>query len=266
MALFETIYRFFGWWIINIDIFFLTLLLLGSGLLLITKKKWGKGLIVASCVGFAFFGVVPIGLWTLENLENRFPKIEHIPSDTKGMILLGGSFDVWATLARGETAYNLTAGNLIKFVEVAKAYPHLKLIYTGTPFEAETAKKEFQALGIDPASVVFESDSKNTKENASKTADLIKPNSNDKWLLVTSAYHMPRSVALFQKQGFNLIPYPVDYHTSGHYEMWFFLGLKMNLDAWHASSREWLGMVINYIMGRSDEIYPKPKETLASSE
>ena len=74
---------------------------------------------------------------------------------------------------------------------------------------------------------------------------------------MTSAYHMPRSTGLFRKAGFNVIPYPVDYHTPGNYEMWFFIGLKMNLDAWHASAREWLGMLANYLMGRSDELYPK---------
>lgn len=155
MTFFESIYRFFGWWIINIDMFFLVLLLLGSGLLLLRRKKWGKRLVIFSCCGFVFFGVVPIGLWTFEGLENRFPKIQQIPSDAKGMILLGGSFDRMTTGARGETAYNLAAGNFIQFVELAKENPHLQLVYTGTPFEVETAKKEFKALGLDPSPILL---------------------------------------------------------------------------------------------------------------
>ena len=67
---------------------------------------------------------------------------------------------------------------------------------------------------------------------------------------------MPRSVGLFRKAGFNVIPFPVDYHTPGKYEPWFFIGLKDNLNAWHAGTREWLGMVTNYIMGRSNEVFP----------
>lgn len=258
MSSFETVYRFFGWWIINIDLFFILLLLIGILLLVLSRKRWGKRLIVASCAGFLFFAIVPIGLWTFENLENRFPEIKQIPPNTKGMILLGGSFDQMTTLARGETAYNLTAGKLIKFVGLARAYPHLKLVFTGNLFETETAKREFKTLGLDPSRVIFEGNSKDTKENAEKTAELIKPNLDDQWLLITSAYHMPRSVGLFEKVGFKVIPYPVDYHSPGNYEMWFFIGLKMNLEAWHASSREWLGMVANYIMGRSNEIYPDP--------
>lgn len=258
MAVFEMIYREIGWWIINIDLVFLVLLLMGAVFLWFKKKIWGKRLILLSCLGFAFFGVVPVGLWTFEQLENRFPRIQDIPSDAKGMIFLGGSFDIHTTKARGETSYNLNGGRFVHFVELARKYPHLQVVCTGTPFEAETAKKELMALGMDPSRFLFEADSKDTKGNALKTANLINPKPEDKWVLVTSAYHMPRSVGLFRKAGFNLIPYPVDYHTKGRFESWFFIGLKNNLEAWQASSREWLGMVVNYIMGRSNEILAKP--------
>lgn len=257
MHLFESIFRFFGWWIINIDLFFILFLVLGGILLLLKKRKWGKRFFVFSCLGLLLFAIIPVGLWTFEDLENRFPRMTYIPPNAKGMILLGGSFDQMTSKARGETAYTLAAGRFIWFVETAKANPHLQLVFTGTPFEAEIAKKGFKALGLDPSSILFEHNSKDTKDNAAKTRDLVKPNPQDQWLLVTSAYHMPRSVGLFRKAGFNVIPCPVDYHTPGDYEMWFFLGLKLNLDAWQASSREWLGMVINYLMGRSDEVYAR---------
>ncbi len=260
MTLFETIYRFFGWWIINVDSFLVLLILIGTALLLVTHKKWGKKFIVVGCVGLVFLAVVPVGLWTLENLENRFPRLEKIPSDVGGMILLGGSFDKMTTLARKETAYTLAARRFFKFVELAKDNPQLKLVFSGNPFEAETAKQQFEELGIDSEKVIFEGGSKDTKENAARTAALLHPDAKEKWLLVTSAYHMPRSVGLFEKAGFQVVPFPVDYHTPGNYEPWFFIGLKMNLDAWHAASREWLGMVANYLMGRSDEIYPGPEE------
>ncbi|MBX9621804.1 MAG: YdcF family protein [Alphaproteobacteria bacterium] len=255
---FETIYRFFGWWIINIDSFFLLFLLIGAGLLFFDKRRWGRKFVVIACVGFAFFGIVPVGLWTVVNLENHFPKLEKIPSDAKGMILLGGSFDLMTTKARHEPSYNLTAGKLIHFVELAKANPHLILAFTGTPLEADTTKIVLKGLDLDPSHVIFENNSTNTKENAAQSARLLQPKPDEKWVLITSAYHMPRSIALFRKAGFNVIPFPVDYHTTGEYEPWFFLGLRLNLDGWAASSREWLGMVMNYIMGRSEAIFPSP--------
>lgn len=258
MDTFETIYRFFGWWIINIDSFFLLFLLIGAGLLFFDKRRWGRMFVAIACFGFAFFGIVPVGLWTVVNLENHFPKLDQIPSDAKGMILLGGSFDLMTTKARHEPSYNLTAGKLIRFVELAKANPHLALAFTGTPLEADTTKIVLKGLDLDPSHVIFENNSTNTKENAAQSAHLLQPKPDEKWVLVTSAYHMPRSVALFRKAGFNVIPFPVDYHTTGEYEPWFFLGLRLNLDGWAASSREWLGMIMNYIMGRSEAIFPSP--------
>ncbi|MBS0271947.1 MAG: YdcF family protein [Proteobacteria bacterium] len=259
MAIFETVYRFFGWWIINIDLLLLLTLAVGGLLLFFRKVKWGKRLVVISCVSFGFFGVVPFSLWMVENLENRFPKIDQIPLDAKGMILLGGSFDKRTSLDRKTVAYNLTAGRLIEFVELAKAHPQFQLAFTGNQFEVETAKKVFKNLGIDPSLVLFEGGSKDTKENAARSAQLLNPSHTEKWLLITSAYHMPRSIGLFRKAGFNVIPYPVDYHTPGNYEPLFCLGLNLSLDAWAACSREWLGMIINYLLGRSSELYPGPQ-------
>jgi uncharacterized SAM-binding protein YcdF (DUF218 family) len=256
MITFESIYRFFGWWVINIDLFLLLLMILGGVLLFLKKNVWGKRFLLVSCGSLVFLGVVPFSLWVFENLENRFTKVTQIPSDAKGLILLGGSVDKMTSLGREVTAYNLAAGRFIGFVALAKKYPQLQLAFTGTSFETEAAQKDFLALGVNPARVQFEQNSKDTRDNATKTAALLKPQPHEKWVLVTSAYHMPRSVGLFRKAGFNIIPYPMDYHAPGHYEMWFFLGLKLSLDAWQASSREWLGMVINYIMGRSDELYP----------
>lgn len=259
MTTFETIYRFFGWWVINIDLFLLLLMFLGAGFLFFKKNTGGKRFLLISCAGLIFFGVVPFSIWMFESLENRFPKMTQIPTDAKGIILLGGSVDKMTSLGRGEIAYNLTAGKFIGFVQLAKKYPHLQLAFTGTKFETEAAQKDFLALGLDPATVRFEQDSKDTKDNAAKTATLLNPQPDEKWVLVTSAYHMPRSVGLFRKAGFNVIPYPMDYHAPGNYEMWFFLGLQLSLEAWQASIREWLGMVMNYMMGRSDELYPSPR-------
>ncbi len=255
MDIIESIYRFFGWGIINIDKILLLLLISGALLLGCKKTKAGKRCILWGCLGFAFFATVPVGVWMIEHLENRFPPMTAFPQGAKGVIFLGGSFDPLTSHARKETAYNLTAGKFIRFVQLAKGHPPLQLVCTGTPFEAEAAKKELCAFGIDPSPILFEAGSKNTHQNASMTAALIHPRPQDKWILVTSAFNMPRAVALFRKAGFNVIPCPVDYHTPGHYELWFFAPLSLNLQGWETASREWLGMVINYIMRRSDAIW-----------
>jgi uncharacterized SAM-binding protein YcdF (DUF218 family) len=258
MSIIETIYRYIGWVFINIDITLIALILIGATLLWLQKKKSGRRFVFIGTFGLVFLGITPVGVMMLEGLENRFPMVHQIPQDAKGMILLGGYADIMVSKARGETAYNLTAGKLIKFIEVARAYPHLKLIFTGNAFEAEAAKKNFQAFGIDPARVHFESNSTNTIGNSKNTLAYIDQNPGETWILVTSAYHLPRAVGLFRKGQTKIIPYPVDYHTPGTNEWFPFLGLKTDLAAWNAAVREWFDMFANYMAGRSDELYPSP--------
>lgn len=256
MNFFHSAYHFIRGWITNIDTVLLILLLIGLGLVNTGDGNWGKGLILVASGGLTFFAIVPVGLWILQSLENYFPQKQNIPEDAKGLIFLGGSFDQEVTLARRDVAYNLHAGRFIQFIELTKKYPHLVCVCTGTPLETEIAQREFKALEIDYSSFLFESQSKHTLDNAEKTAKLLNPQSDEKWVLVTSAYHMPRAVGLFRKVGFHVIPYPVDYRTPEKVSFSFFLGLRPNLNAWHLGAGEWFGMVANYVTGKSDRVFP----------
>lgn len=267
MTTFEYITRKFFWWIIMPDMLIMLLIAIGIGFLLFKNTKWARRFILSSCLLIFFFGGIPTGFWMLENLENRFPKVTEIPPGTTGIILLGGNFDRMTTMGRNQPSYNLAAGRFIEFIKLARNHPELKLVFTGggaaIPFhegpgltEAELTKQELDALGFDTSQIIFEGESLNTIENASKTYDLVQPTPDQKWLLMTSAFHLPRSVGLFRKAGWNVIPYPVDYHTPGDYEPYFLIGLKDGLTSWHFALREWASMIQNYMFDRSDELYP----------
>ena len=64
--------------------------------------------------------------------------------------------------------------------------------------------------------------SRNTQENAEFSKALVKPKQGERWLLVTSAFHMPRSVGLFRKAGFAVEPYPVDWRVGGRDDLMAF--------------------------------------------
>lgn len=267
MGAFETITRKFFWWLIMPDMIMMLLIAVGIVFLLFKNTKWAKRFILSACSLVLLFGIVPIGFWMLEHLENRFPPITEIPADTKGVIVLGGSFDRMTTMGRKQTSYNLAGGRLIEFIKFTRQHPDLLRVFTGggalVSFhdgpgrtEAEIAKQELEAIGFDTTGMIFEDKSANTIENAINTKELIQPNPEDKWVLMTSAFHMPRSVGLFRKAGWSVIPYPVDYHTPGRYEPYFFIGLKNNLTAWQYAIREWASMIQNYLFGRSDELFP----------
>ncbi|MBT4260207.1 MAG: YdcF family protein, partial [Nitrospina sp.] len=116
------------------------------------------------------------------------------------------------------------------------------------------ARKVFSQIGLDPERVRFESDSKNTLENALKSYELIKPAPDQRWILVTSAFHMPRSVGLFRKVGWNVIPYPVDFNTTKSIRLKFDL---REIGRFSQGIREWVGLFIYWAMGRTSELFPE---------
>lgn len=108
--------------------------------------------------------------------------------------------------------------------------------------------------------MIIESNARNTIDNALNSFDLVQPNPASRWLLITSAFHMPRSVGLFRKAGWNVEAFPVNYLTTGKYDM---LSALLFLDrrnpmAYTTVVKEWAGMVNHYIEGYSDQLFPQP--------
>ncbi len=209
------------------------------------------------------FLLAPLGQWGTMYLENYYPRLSHIPSDAKGIILLGGNFDLQVSHERGIPCYNLAAGRLVGFMEIAAQYPNLPVVFTGGGIrgpqiesEAEWTRHVLEKLRFDLTRVRFEDQSLNTYENAKLTFEMIRPQPEDRWVLVTSAVHMPRSIALFRAFGWNVIPCPVDYHAESNvgYRLQF-NALKIIQYCFYAF-HEWGGLVEVYIRGNSQTLLP----------
>jgi len=125
--------------------------------------------------------------------------------------------------------------------------------------DASTALRLMQALGVERERLILEGRSRNTYENALFTKELVTPAPDETWLLVTSAFHMPRSMALFRKAGFAVQPWPVDYRTSGAEGIGFFTDNPVDsLQTSTLGIREWIGLVAYWLTGRIDEPFPRP--------
>jgi uncharacterized SAM-binding protein YcdF (DUF218 family) len=124
--------------------------------------------------------------------------------------------------------------------------------------EADVARAVLAAVGLDTDRVTFERDSRNTYENAIDGKRLADPKPGETWILITSAYHMPRAVGCFRAQGWPVIPYPVDYGTEPHGNPPTF-SLLGGLDEVHWALREWLGLVFYALAGRTDRWFPGPE-------
>lgn len=254
------------YYVIYIDLWMVWLLVLGTLLLLTRWWRKGRAVIVFVALLFTLIGISPLPLRMASDLEDRFPRPAMIPSNVVGAILLGGSFNRPISAERGLVVYNLACSRIIEFAQLAHKHPNLRLVYTGggVPVnggqsESELLRKVYQEMGIDASRIIFEDKSTDTIANAKLSFELVKPQKGESWLLVTSALHMPRAMGLFRKAGWDVVAYPVDYHAkpSDHHVL-VNSDLLLGLMAWRYSSREWAGMVKNYLSGHSDELFPHP--------
>lgn len=116
--------------------------------------------------------------------------------------------------------------------------------------EAERAKIFFDHMGVDPQRVLYESASRTTYENAIFSAHLPAVKPGQAWLLLTSASHMPRALATFQKAGWNVTAYPVDFR-SGSQTPWTQYSLATGAKKWHLALHEWIGLLAYRLAGRA---------------
>jgi uncharacterized SAM-binding protein YcdF (DUF218 family) len=242
---------------------------LGLGLFFSKRRRVG-GCLLACCVAaLLIFGCSPIGALMLLPLETRFPPWNPEAGDPAGIIVLGGGVDAELTAARGTPALASSGARLVVAAELAYRYPKARLVYVGGNgslraadlSEAEAAEDIFKNLGVREDRVQLERNSRNTDENVRFVMNLINPRPCERWLLVTSASHIPRSIGLFRKAGFSVEPYPVDWGTRGwsdsyEFQTNFIGGLILTDRAAH----EWLGLIAYRLTGKTDELFPSPTQ------
>ena len=125
--------------------------------------------------------------------------------------------------------------------------------------EADFAAAVFESLGIAKSRLIMERRSRNTQENAEFSRALVAPEDGERWLLVTSAFHMPRSVGLFRKAGFSVEPYPVDWRVGGAPNLLTFSSIAIEgLERTDIAVREWIGLAAYWATGKIDSLLPGP--------
>ncbi|MGB0733874.1 MAG: YdcF family protein, partial [Pontibacterium sp.] len=140
-----------------------------------------------------------------------------------------------------------------------KRYPEVPILFTGGSGlarqqqykEADVVRQWLALIGI-TEQVYFEGRSRNTFENAIY-ADEVFDKSKGTYLLVTSAFHVPRSVAVFQAQGWSIAPYGVDYRVdqvSAPRSLW------LNLSTLSIGVHEWLGLIAYRLSHRTSTFFP----------
>ena len=254
------------WVLVSPETLVLLLLSLGTILLWTERKTAGRRLVTLGAFIVLAVSFLPLDTLLLRPLEERFPAPSALPDTVKGIIVLSGSEQAAITSARGQPSMNEGAERLTAFVALARRYPDARLIHTGgsgalyqQEYPAtETARKIFRQLGLNPDRVQFDSRARNTFENAVNSIDLAGENIQGDWILITSAFHMPRAAGVFRKTGWNVIAYPVDYRTTGQMKYdWNLASLDNFFEVTHGL-HEWAGLIVYWMTGKSAELFPGP--------
>ena len=168
--------------------------------------------------------------------------------------------------SRGQPTITAGGPRLLAFAELANKYPDARLVFTGGSGdllhqdlkEAPVVRAALLKLGFKVERVLFEDRSRNTYENAVFSKLLAKPQPGEKWLLVTSASHMPRAIATFRAQGWHTIAWPVGYWTDGKLLGNVAFDFVGGLAFLHFGLREWVGLAAYRASGRTEELFPAP--------
>ncbi len=247
----------------------LLLLLAWLGLLLLFwhQRRAGLACLSVALGVLALIAFLPVGDAMLEPLEDRFPEVKVLPADVTGIVVLGGAIETDLTAARGMPSLNDAAERMTSLVYLARHYPKARLAFTGgngelvhAPMtEAAVARALWTQLGVDQSRIVYESRSRTTYENAVLLKALLDPQPGQVWLLVTSAWHMPRSVGLFRHAGWTVLPYPVGYKTAPTLMTAIRGSLPDRLGQVDLASHEWIGLVAYWLLGRTSALFPAPQ-------
>jgi uncharacterized SAM-binding protein YcdF (DUF218 family) len=246
----------------------LSLFVIAFGLWRLFRRGRGAGLVGAGFVLLASMAFLPVGAALLRPLEDRFPVQTLDMPAPDAIVVLGGAVDERIAGARGQVQLNDAAERMTAGAALALRFPGAKLVFSGgsgalirqgAP-EADVARKLWRELGIPEDRMLFEDRSRNTHENALFTRELMSPRAEKKrWLLVTSAWHMPRAMGAFRALDMNPVAFPVDFRTYGTDEDWRppfdgALALRNAETAW----REWVGLIAYWLTGKTHALLPGP--------
>ncbi len=244
-----------------------TLFVLGVVLFVAGLRRGAVTTVALATVLLLVVGYSPLGNLLMLPLSERFPAWQAHGGAPDGIIVLGGAIDSDASAARGTLELDAAAERVMAMLLLARQFPQARIVYTGGSAnliadgaaEAPIAARLLESFGVAPERITLEGRSRTTDENAAFTRDLVAPKPGERWLLVTSAFHMPRAMAVFRAAGFNVEAYPVDWRTRGWIDATSpFDRLSDGLARADVAVHEWTGLLIYRLAGRSRELLPSP--------
>ncbi len=244
-----------------------SLLAVGALFYVIQWRQCARYFIALSLILLLVFGYSPIGNILLLSLTERFPAWESGGRIPDGVIVLGGAIDSESSVARGVVELDSSAERIFAMLQLSRQFPNARIVFSGgsgnliaaSVPEAPIAGRLLESFGVARERIVLEDRSRTTDENAGFTRALVAPKPGELWLLVTSAFHMPRAIGAFRAAGFDVEAYPVDWRTRGTIDAAMpFERLSAGLARSDMAVHEWAGLIISRLTRKSRELFPGP--------
>ena len=199
----------------------------------------------------------------------------HARGAPDGIVVLGGAITPDVSHARDAVALNEAAERMTAVAELARRYPDARIVFSGGIGElifADGRRSGVRAAAVRDtwASRATASSPRTSRATPSRTRvfskELAKPKPGERWLLVTSAYHMPRAIGVFRKAGFAVEAYPVDWRTRGPEDaLRPFPTVGDGLRRTDTAVREWVGLAVYWMTGRSSALFPGPRGAVTAT-
>lgn len=231
----------------------IALLLLAAGLLARfwrRSQRWSGRLLVAGALVALVFSLGVVARTLLNPLEQRYPvwvpgvspalSIDHI------VVLTAWASDN-PSLPAGVRLNDSSASRVIVTMELWRLHPQTTVIVSGDARNARDLGDVLRTLGLPADRLVLESQSRNTADSAQRVVPLLGGRS---FALVTSAGHLPRSMATFAEVGLHPVPVPADYRLPGRLSIGSFIPSPRALLASNLAVHEYLGLVWYRMSGR----------------
>jgi uncharacterized SAM-binding protein YcdF (DUF218 family) len=279
-------FRWLIWGLASPSQLLLATTMVGTVLVLATSgragppSRWlriGRRLTLVGGIGLLLFGLLPVSHYLAHALEARFPvpgtaggqAARPLPAKVDGIILLAGSERPAVSQEYGEPQTGSHGSRYITALRLAYRHPSARLVFTGgarsepgkgtLETQAAVAAAILGQIGLDPARLVFDEWSRDTCDHPRNVQALVQPRPGETWVVVTSAMHMPRTVACFRAAGWgDVIPYPTDFKVVlGGWDAGT-VQVADNLALLDAALHEWMGLAYYRLTGRTQEWFPAP--------
>jgi len=253
------------WGILSPTNLIVLLFSLGTLLLLFGRIKAAKWLLILTSVMSCSLLIYPISDLVMYPLESRFSKPSELPKNIDGIIILGGGENLKQSISWGETELGNGGDRFVAAAILARQYPQAPIIFSGgngllhfdtSANEGQIARSFFISMGIEEERLIIESKSRNTNENFLLMIPML-PRIQGTYLLVTSAFHMPRSVGIARQNKLDVIPYPVDYRSNQPSLRQLDFDLFEHLEVLEPAWKEWIGLTVYYLTERTSEWLPQ---------